>query len=321
MLSLRSSRSSRSSRPSGSAPALFALAAASLVVAAACGGSVAEAPSGGDAGVDAAGGGQADGGAVTTAACAAEGGVCLRAGETAPPNRAKTDVPLCEPNHECWVVVGGGPDAGGDGAADGGAVCQTDADCNDDPSASSLLGRCFEGTCICRAPAHVQPSGKCGTARPPAECRASGGVCRQDPAECLEGQLQGGGEASMSCGDFVAAVCCYPAAACRTTVDFQCCGARAEPYEPICENGFRTCDAGAPTPVRRGAGCGTLPRAAPARPRRRARRRRGRPSRGRRRGWPRRARRTRRPRRRRPGRRRRSRRAAPSTRRRGRRSP
>ncbi len=146
---------------------------------------------------------------------------------------------------------GAGGGGGGGGAA---KVCVTDQDCNEDPAMSSLAGTCFSGACICRANMFVQPSGKCGT-KAPAECAASGGTCRQQPATCAAGELEGADTTNRSCGDLVAAVCCVPAASCKAPVDLVCCGASTTPHEPICVNGWKTCGAGAPTPALRQNGC------------------------------------------------------------------
>lgn len=110
--------------------------------------------------------------------------------------------------------------------------CNGDGDCNG--------GTCFEGMCMCEVPKYVQPNGRCGDDAPP-ECTASSGTCRQNPAECMAGELEGELSTNQTCGDFIAAVCCYPAASCKTTVDFVCCGASTTPYEPRCVNGWRTC--------------------------------------------------------------------------------
>jgi hypothetical protein len=141
-----------------------------------------------------------------------------------------------------------------DAAAPGDLACATDQDCNEDPSISALHGQCFHGICICTT-GHVQPSGKCGPTPPP-DCAAHGGTCRQEPATCAAGELQGEHDTNMSCGDFIAAVCCMDATTCKgPTVDLVCCGASATPYEPTCVNGWKTCSAGGPTPRIRSEGC------------------------------------------------------------------
>lgn len=124
---------------------------------------------------------------------------------------------------------------------DGGPVPIVDASdrpCNGDGDCRG--GTCFEGMCMCGAPKYVQPDGRCGDDAPP-ECTASSGTCRQNPAECMAGELEGELGTNQTCGDFIAAVCCYPAGSCKTTVDFVCCGASTTPYEPRCVNGWRTC--------------------------------------------------------------------------------
>ena len=112
------------------------------------------------------------------------------------------------------------------------APCANDGDCKG--------GTCFEGMCMCDLPKYVQADGRCGDEKPK-DCATASGTCRQSPAECMTGELEADIETDQSCGDFVAAVCCFPAAACKMTVDFVCCGANVEPYEPNCVNGWRTC--------------------------------------------------------------------------------
>jgi hypothetical protein len=119
---------------------------------------------------------------------------------------------------------------------DGGPVtsgpCTKSDDCNG--------GTCFEGMCMCQLPKYVQTDGRCGDAKPP-DCAAANGTCRQGPAECTDTELEGDIETDQSCGDFAPAVCCFPAASCKLTKDFVCCGASTTPYEPTCVNGWRTC--------------------------------------------------------------------------------
>jgi hypothetical protein len=76
------------------------------------------------------------------------------------------------------------------------------------------------------------------------------------PAQCQAGELESDLGSNTSCGDLVAAVCCYPAASCKSTVDFVCCGASTTPYEPTCVNGWRTCDGAGPMPMLRKPTCG-----------------------------------------------------------------
>lgn len=101
-------------------------------------------------------------------------------------------------------------------------------------------GSCFQGMCMCQLPKYVQSDGRCGDEKPP-ECTASSGTCRQQPAECMTGELEGELGTNQSCGDFVAAVCCFQATSCKMTADIVCCGASTTPYEPNCVNGWRTC--------------------------------------------------------------------------------
>lgn len=132
-------------------------------------------------------------------------------------------------------------------------VCTVDADCNGDPQISSLEGTCYQGICICRDGLHVQPGGKCKKTPPP-ECMASGGKCFQMPATCPTGTLEGSAGAAMSCGDLVAAVCCYTDTQC-VGPDFTCCGPTDAGHAAICENGYRTCPDGY-SPVPKGGRCG-----------------------------------------------------------------
>jgi hypothetical protein len=226
---------------------LAPLVACAGSLASACGGSVATVPDGARASDAGAGPSQVpDASPGETKACLALGGVCLPPGATAPPDRrpARATTPLCVGSDVCWVKV----------TMDT-RVCKVDAECNESPAISSLQGSCFEGACMCHAPFHVQPNGRCGAATPP-ECDAQGGKCRQAPdANCLAGELQGDVGTNMSCGDFAPAGCCFPAAACKAPVDFVCCGASTTPYEPTCVNGWRTCAGGGPTPRLRSQGC------------------------------------------------------------------
>jgi hypothetical protein len=130
---------------------------------------------------------------------------------------------------DATIVDGGGPVPIVD-ASD--RPCDGDDDCRG--------GTCFAGVCMCEVPKYVQADGRCGDDAPE-ECIAGGGRCQQDPAECMPGELEGELQTNQTCGDFVAAVCCFPAGSCKTTVDFVCCGASTTPYEPRCVNGWRTC--------------------------------------------------------------------------------
>jgi hypothetical protein len=147
-----------------------------------------------------------------------------------------------------------GTDADASTTTDGGVACTKDHECNFDLTMSSLAGSCFNGVCICKVGYYVQPNGKCGSTAPPS-CPNQGGTCRENPATCQTGELEGDYETNMSCGDFQPAVCCTPAASCHAPIDIVCCGAAAAYYEPSCVNGWRTCAAGAPTPRLRSQGC------------------------------------------------------------------
>jgi len=143
------------------------------------------------------------------------------------------------------------PDAGSnsDGGPPPGGVCGKDQDCNDDQSVNTLWGSCFMGQCFCKSGNSIQPNGKCAPGNPPS-CTAgnSPGTCRQTPAECQQGEMEGSYWSTMTCGDVIAAVCCYEKAKCTSFFDVVCCGASSTPYEPVCVNGWKTCDPGAPTP-------------------------------------------------------------------------
>ncbi|MBS2018076.1 MAG: hypothetical protein JST00_34705 [Deltaproteobacteria bacterium] len=76
-------------------------------------------------------------------------------------------------------------DGGSSGASSsGGAACTVDAECNADPSVSSLRGACVGGKCVCAKGVAVTADGKCGdiVAGPdgssePSSCEAKGGTC------------------------------------------------------------------------------------------------------------------------------------------------
>lgn len=189
--------------------------------------------------------------------CEAKGGKCIATGTTPPPtyqidqsgltcNGAKSTV--------CWVPV----------PASGAPVCYNDAGCNEDPSVSSLLGKCTYGICVCNAGA-VQPSGKCATTPAP-ECVKQVGTCRQMPATCNAGELASDSSTNLTCGDLVEAVCCLPAGSCKggglevtgsgwVPVDFYCCSASKVQSAPICVNGWRTCNPGHTPTSNPGGGC------------------------------------------------------------------
>ncbi len=143
-----------------------------------------------------------------------------------------------------------------DGATlpDGSAlVCKTDADCNGDPQVSSLEGSCFQGICICRSGLHVQPNGKCSKTLP-TDCMSSAGKCVQNPATCPGGLSEGSQEVNMTCGDLVAAVCCFDPTTCIGP-QFTCCAPNDAAHAAVCESGYRTCPADY-SPVGPGGGCG-----------------------------------------------------------------
>jgi hypothetical protein len=84
-----------------------------------------------------------------------------------------------------------------------------------------------------------QPSGKCAPTAPP-DCKTQGGTCHQNPATCPAGTVGADQGTDMSCGDLVAAVCCFPAASC-TGPSLVCCAPNDASDPPICENGWLTC--------------------------------------------------------------------------------
>lgn len=134
-----------------------------------------------------------------------------------------------------------GEDAGTpvDAEAGAGPGCLADKDCNEDPAVSALWGTCFRGICVCKPGFHVQPSGRCSP-KLPADCRQSGGACKQEPASCAPGAIEGSDPTNMSCGDLIAAVCCF--ARCKGP-EFVCCGPTG--VQPVvCESGWRTCTNG-----------------------------------------------------------------------------
>lgn len=82
--------------------------------------------------------------------------------------------------------AGSGSEASSDAATSGadasvtpGGVCTTDADCNGDPTMSSLAGKCDAGRCRCRTGLTIIPGGRCGT-------KGSGISCTQK-SDCHEG--------------------------------------------------------------------------------------------------------------------------------------
>jgi len=158
---------------------------------------------------------------------------------------------------------------GGDAATDSGATttdggtdarakaaCRTVQDCNEEPMTSPPAGVCdgvpgYDGVCICRAGFHIQPDGKCGSAPLPS-CTGMGGQCMQGATKCPAGTVPGSEAANMSCGDLVAAACCFEAAQCFGPFPFVCCGPADEHIPPFCESGYLTCT----PPNTPGGGCG-----------------------------------------------------------------
>lgn len=77
-------------------------------------------------------------------------------------------------------------------------------------------------------------------------------MCRQGATECDPGETKGSGPAVMSCGDLIAAMCCF--AACKGPADFVCCAGDQE-LPPVCVHGWKTCDEGQRA-VKPSDGCG-----------------------------------------------------------------
>ena len=156
-------------------------------------------------------------------------------------------------------------DSGGtttDGGTDASAkaACRTVQDCNEDALTSPPAGECEGepmtiergyGVCVCRAGFHIQPDGKCGSAPLPS-CTGMGGQCMQGATKCPAGMVAGSDAANMSCGDLVAAACCFEAAQCFGPFFLVCCGPADAHNPPFCESGYLTC---AP-PDTPGGGCG-----------------------------------------------------------------
>lgn len=143
-------------------------------------------------------------------------------------------------------------DAGTDAESqsDASASCTTDLDCNGDSTVSTLQGTCQLGLCMCNAGFVVQPSGACGSALAPS-CSQQAGTCKQDPAACPTGEFEGEQGTNMSCGDLVAAVCCFDPAACRGIVVACVAPDAGGRSKPLCVNGWRTCPPGT-TPTKFG---------------------------------------------------------------------
>lgn len=200
-----------------------------------------------DAGVDATG--------QTPVACATKGGVCLPIGSAAPPTyrQATATEASCTGTEVCWLPVGTSKPP----------VCQNDQACNADMTMSSFAGQCFGGICICKSGFIVQPDGRCGKTAPP-ECTTQSGKCTQQPATCPAGSLASDPATNMSCGDLIAAVCCFTENVCtgpsrevagggRIPIDMACCGTAGGASDRLCVNGWQTCPAGT-TPVDKSVG-------------------------------------------------------------------
>jgi hypothetical protein len=208
----------------------------------------------GDGGSTFEAGSSAEGGSAPD--CATKGGECLPAGVTPKSLKRKANPGegSCAGSDVCWL-----PPLTTPGST---PVCYNDAGCNEDPSMSSLAGTCFGGLCMCKPGFHVQPSGKCG-ATAPTTC--AGGTCRQEPAACAAGELEGSTETNMACGDFIAAVCCSEQALCKApsreaagagwfSFEMLCCAPNGGASAPICVNGYQTCRSGE-TAVDKKFGC------------------------------------------------------------------
>jgi len=175
----------------------------------------------------------------TQSDCEKLGGVCLAKGESPPPTYkpAGPGQGTCAGTNVCWVIESNTPI---------GQACVNHQDCNPSPEISALHGECFHGICVCNI-GTVQPNGKCGSAV--TECKTQGGTCHQMPATCPTGKVESDQPTNMTCGDFVAAVCCHDPSACKgpsingKPVDFTCCGPAGGGHAPICANGWKTCPA------------------------------------------------------------------------------
>ena len=183
-------------------------------------------------------GGTSADGSTSTSDCVKLGGICLPKGESAPPTYkpAGPGQGTCAGTDACWVLASGTPV---------GQACVKDQDCNASPEISALHGECFHGICVCNT-GTVQPNGKCGSAV--TECKNQGGTCHQMPATCPTGKIESDQSTNMTCGDFVAAVCCHDPSSCKgpsingKPVEFACCGPIGG-QGPICVNGWLTCPA------------------------------------------------------------------------------
>ncbi len=191
-----------------------------------------------------------DSGGSTAVACEAKGGTCVRAGGAPPSSsrKASSAEAKCAGADVCWLPV----------SLTKPPVCQNDQGCNSDASMSSFAGQCFGGICICKPGFGVQPDGRCGKTLPP-DCNAQSGKCFQQPATCPAGSLGSSQETNMTCGDFIAAVCCFTESGCtgpsrevagagRVPIDMACCGTAGGASDRLCVNGWQTCQPGS-TPV------------------------------------------------------------------------
>lgn len=177
--------------------------------------------------------GTTTGDAAPTDDCVAKGGICTSEDLPPPPDRhlAGAGQGTCPSGNACYLRNVDTPVP----------VCAADADCNGDSKVSTLWGTCFKGVCMCKAGYTVQPNGKCNV--PPApDCTTQGGTCRSAPATCQAGELGSAPPTDMSCGDFIAAVCCNQVTKCRgPAVDFVCCKPNDGSEAPLCVNGWKTC--------------------------------------------------------------------------------
>ncbi len=140
----------------------------------------------------------------------------------------------------------------------GGNDCTSDAECNDDPSPSPLLGRCWRkpgaeasetGACLCNVGAWIQPSGKCGLAEPSLSCTEAGGRCSSWGSCAGAGNRATGTARSWSScvvdGASDPHVCCIPSSACRETIIPDCYRKGTDAaYTLPCINGWVTCSPG-----------------------------------------------------------------------------
>ena len=191
-------------------------------------------------------------------ACSSKGGKCLPIGDVpqSPHRKADPTEATCAGTDVCWIPTATNPTS---------PVCSNDAGCNDDPSVSSLWGSCFGGLCICNSGYTVQPNGKCGKLPAP-ECQTQpSGKCYQQPATCPAAMFESTNETNASCGDLIAAVCCFPEATCkgpsvevagggRTPIEMVCCAPNDASSPPLCVNGWQTCAPGG-TAVDKKLGC------------------------------------------------------------------